>query len=174
MATVSVLAAAALISAPSSHAGPYPVYDTMRDTVQYLINKYDIDQVLVRMEPMDLNDYAYSQGITITFNSLLVTNPALLESNMADAVGSGWIPGGCGAAQTVAIHETAHVLDYVTGYTAHQEAMAAYGGQEVSLSGYSFKDGYVDLDEALANAMVAVECGTATPLEADLHRMLTT
>lgn len=174
-ALASALAAAALICAPSSHASPYPVYDAMLATVQYMIDKYHIAEVDVQMAPLGEDVYGRSQGTLIEFNSTLVKNPALLEAHMAEDVAVGWIPGGCSPAQTVAIHESAHVLDYVTGKTAHNEAIAAYGGQVVELSGYSFdQNGVVDLDEALANAMVAVECGTATPLEADLYRMLTT
>jgi hypothetical protein len=145
----------------------------MLATVQYMADKYGIPEVQVRMAPLGPNSYGRSRGTQIEFNSELVTNPELLQSYLAADVAAGWIPGGCTAAQTVAIHESAHVLDYITGHTAHAEAVAAYGGQQVWLSGYSFhEDGTVDLNEALANAMVAVECGTATPLEADLHRML--
>lgn len=179
LVTASVLAAAALTVAPSSHATTgYPAYDEFLAGVQYMADKYHLGAIDVSMKDLDLAGQtvvARAVGSHITVNSAMALYPARWDALHTEGVRTGWIPGGCSAPRTAAIHESAHVLDYLTGESAHSEAIAAYGGQQVELSGYSFDDnGIVDLNEALANAMVAVECGTASPLESDLHRMLTT
>lgn len=176
LAMVGMLAAVGLAVAPSGHASPYPVYDEMLSTVQYMIDKYQLGHVDVYTAPMT-DKYGQSYANGIAFNSMFIADPALLEANFARDTASGWIPSGCDAARTVAIHESAHVMDWVTGGSAHSEFYALYNPVQPPgwLSGYSYNaDGTVNVAEALANSVVAVECGSATVYDWQLYNLLTT
>lgn len=172
----TTLVVVGLVVAPLGHASPYPVYDTMVNTVQYMIDKYGLGPIDVDVAPLS-DAYGQTRGNHIVFNSILIANPAQLEATFAQDVASGWIPGGCGAAQEVAIHESAHVLDWATGWSARSEFYAFYDNVQPGglLSAYSYNaDGSVNVAEALANAVVAVECGTADKAERQLYELLTT
>lgn len=176
LATVGVLAAVGLAVAPCVHASPYPVYDAMFSTVQYMSNKYGLGNINVYTAPKETATYGQTYTNNITFNSVLIENPALLERNFSEDIANYWIPSGCGAAQAVAIHESAHVIDWETGRSAHSEFYALYNSVQPRgwLSGYSYnKDGTVNVAEALANAVVAVECGSANINERQLYDLLT-
>lgn len=176
IAISSILVVVGLMVAPQGHASPYPVYDTMVNTVQYMVDKYGLGDVHVDAAPLS-DAYGQTRGNYIVFNSTLIANPDQLEALFASDVASGWIPGGCSAAQEVAIHESAHVLDWRTGQSARSEFYAFYNSVQPGglLPAYSYNaDGSVNVAEALANAVVAVECGTADQAERQLYELLTT
>lgn len=182
MNTLTKLAGAVLAAGAVAAAAPVAAHaDTYGDmfaAVDFLATKYGMGTVYVSTAPMADDVYGRSSGRNIVFNSRYINNPALLNSDMVSDVAHGFHPGmKCSAGQIVAAHETAHVLDYVTGYTAETELVTAINNGELRgvLSGYSFNaNGSVNPAEALADAMVAVECDTPTAAELALYTMLTT
>jgi len=172
----SILTAISLIAAPPSHA---TVYDEFFATVDYMAKKYGMGMVFVSQQVMDPDTYAMTEGTSIWFNTLYLNDPDELYASMRSDVQHDFHPGwNCSAAQILGVHESAHVLDTLTGRSAWTEVRATYGDQVTSLygqlSGYSFQDGWLDISEALADAMVAVECDVPTPAESALYYMLTT
>lgn len=152
-------------------------YDDLFHWVDWMAQKYGMGNVYVGEAYLPDGVYGESQGRTIVFNKAYVDRPGRLAVDIAQDVAYGYHPGkGCTPTQVVAVHESAHVLDNITGHTAQYElATALKNGLSGEVSGYSFDQaGNVNIPEALADAMVAVECDTPTPAETALYTMLTT
>lgn len=152
-------------------------YDDLFHWVDWMAQKYGMGTIYVGEAYLPDGVYGESQGRTIVFNKAYVDSPGRLAVDMAEDIVYGYHPGkGCTPTQVVAVHESAHVLDYITGYSARYElAGALKNGLSGEVSGYSVdNNGNVDIPEALADAMVAVECDTPTPAETVLYEMLTT
>lgn len=160
--------------APAASASP--TFDELFAWVDYLDDKYGTGVIWVDVAELGPGVYAGSRGNQIIFNSRYVDDRAALDAGIASDVVHGYHPGGnCTSTQLVAAHEVGHVLDWATGYTARYELAAALdAGLTGTVSGYSFAgDGSVDIPEALANALVAVECGSPTPAELYIYSLLT-
>ncbi|AYD82075.1 zinc-finger protease [Mycobacterium phage Saguaro] len=173
LAATAALAGTALGIAPGAAASP--TYDELFTWVDYLDDKYATGTIWVGVESLPPGTYAASRGNEIVFNALYVHNRDAFDLAMASDVAHGYHPGAhCTATQIVAAHEVAHVLDWATGYTARRElAVALATGLSGQVSGYSFDaDGTVNIPEALANALVAVECDTPTPAESYIYNLL--
>lgn len=171
----AALALAAMATAPTASA--QPVYDDFFYWVDWMADKYDMGTVYVGFEPMDSGTYGATQGNRVWINSFYVENPDELWEAMRADVDQNYHNGArCTPTQIIAAHESAHVLDNITGRTARVElANALAYGLSGEVAGYSFRDdGTVNLGEALASAMVAVECGTPSQAELTLYTMLTT
>jgi hypothetical protein len=177
MKKLAIIAAAigiAVATAPGAHAD---TYDDLFYWVDWMAKKYNMGTVYVSEQYMADGEYGESNGRTIIFNKLYVDNPQKLYNDLSSDVGSHYHPGArCTASQALAAHESAHVLDWETGYTARYElAEAVNNGLSGQLTGYSFNaDGTLNIPEALADAMVAVECDVPTPAEQAIYNMLTT
>lgn len=176
-----MLGGAAMMLGPVMAAAPASAdnaYDELFHYVDVMAVKYGMGTVQVGQRYMEADTYAATSGSTIMFNTTYVENPAQLTAYMAHDVARHYHPGvNCSATQSVAVHEAAHVLDNITGRTARRELADAIanGLSSGELSGYSFDaDGNLLPGEALADAMVAVECDTPTPAEMALYTMLTT
>lgn len=167
------VAAAAIMPAAVAHAD---TYGELFHWVDVMAAKYGMGEVYVGVQPMAPGVYGETTGSTIMFNTAYVQNPAKLTADLASDVQYGYHPGAqCTATQVLAAHESAHVLDNITGRTARLELRdAVANGLSGELSGYSFKNGDLNVGEALADAMVAVECDTPTEAEMALYTMLTT
>jgi hypothetical protein len=92
-------------------------------------------------------------------------------------IAAGFHNGGCGPIETIAIHESAHIIDQRRGYLPRQRLANAAANDDVStlpmLAGYSFTDlGELNPGEALAEAFQAYECGTADPVEVQMYNLL--
>lgn len=176
-----VLAAApANTDTGSANADATTTYGELFHWVDAMAVKYQMGTVYVGQQYLQSNYYGKTTGSTVMFNTSYVQNPAKLTADWASDAAINYHPGHpgapCSAEQLVAVHESAHVLDNVTGRTAQRElADAIANGLTGELTGYSFNaDGSVNLGEALADAMVAVECDTPTPAEQALYTILTT
>jgi hypothetical protein len=94
-----------------------------------------------------------------------------------DDIAAGFHNGGCGPIETIAAHETAHIIDQRRGILPRQRLANAAAADDRStlpmLAGYSFTDGgALNPGEALAEAFQAYECGTADPVEVKMYNML--
>lgn len=164
-----------LIGAPVASA--QSTYDDLVHWVDWMAKKYDMGTIYVAQESMPEGTYGETRGRTITFNSYYINNPQQLQSDLSNDVANEYHPGEqCTATQILAAHESAHVLDYITGWTADYELeFALENGFSGEVSGYSInEDGTPNYPEALADAMVAVECDTPTPAEKAIYTMLVT
>lgn len=169
----AILCVAALFTIPALGAPEANAdsYDEMHAAVAFLANKYGVIAYTAH-QPMEYGIYARAYGDTIVFNTGYVNNPDQLRADMTADVISGYHVGlHCSPEQALAAHEFAHVLDYLTGYTARDELnYALANGLTGEVSGYSLtSDG-----EALAEAFTAVECDVPNDVEMTLYRMLTT
>ena len=148
------------------------IMDEFVHTVNWVAESYGTGPIQVTAAPMDPNTFAMTKGQQITLNSVY-TDEALLASAIQRNVHSGWIPGGCSPAATVALHEAAHVIDNVNGRIGTRRVAATY---RLSLPGpislYSFKDGNLDAGEAVAAAFQAVLCNGGRESEQDMYWML--
>jgi hypothetical protein len=174
-----ILIIAALLTIPAQADAQTNTYDEIFATVDWMAKKYELGTVWVGVEPMEDATFGYAGNGQVTFNSRWVYDPAGLDEAMAYNVATGVHPGAnCTAAQSIAVHETAHIIDERNGHEARYEALAVFGngsGLHGELSSYSFDDsGYLNPGEALANAVLAVECDTPTAAELTLYEMLTT
>lgn len=100
--------------------------------------------------------------------------PSQVDAAMAHNIG-GYHPGGCSALRMLAIHEVGHVIDIRRNRKPRMVVGSAVKSGKISddLHGAAFNaDGSVNPAEALATALAAVECGTATPTEHALYRIL--
>lgn len=177
--TKAIIAAAGAVALVAGQAAvaKADTYDELFYWVDWMAQKYGLGTVYVAEAPLPPGVYGASQGTTIVFSTAYVENPGKLQADLAADVAEGFHPGrGCTATQYLAAHESAHVLDYLTGYSARYElATAIKNGLSGQVSGYSFTDdGDVNLGETLADAMAAVECDTPTPAESAIYGMLTT
>jgi hypothetical protein len=140
----------------------------------WMAKKYGV-QIYVAEEGLPPHIYGISQGNTIVYNSYYTANPAELHASMSQDVADGYHPGKyCTATQIVAVHESAHVIDWYNGRSGEAELRAAVaGGMSGYVSAYSFNsDGSINYGEALADAMVAVECDDPTDAEVAMWEML--
>jgi hypothetical protein len=68
-----------------------------------------------------------------------------LAAAIQDDIAAGFHNGGCGPIETIAIHETAHIIDQRRGYLPRQRLANAAAADDKStlpmLAGYSFTDG---------------------------------
>ena len=176
LAAAVALALAAMGTAPTATADQ-AVYNDFVHWVDWMAKKYDLGTVYVGYRALDSTTYAQAQGTQIWFNSYFIANPDVLWADMRSDVDTNYHNGAkCSPTQIIAAHESAHVLDNLTGHTARAELdYALASGLTGTVSGYSLNaDGSVNLGEALASAMVAVECGYPTEAEGILYNMLTT
>lgn len=164
----------AVATAPGAHAD---TYDDLFHWVDWMARKYNMGQVFVGEQYLAEGEYGVSNGRTIIFNKSYIDNPQKLYNDLSSDVGVSFHPGAlCTATQALAVHESAHVLDWETGYSARYELIEAINnGLSGELTGYSFNaDGTVNTAEALADAMVAVECDVPNAAEQAIYTMLTT
>lgn len=157
-----------LAAAPARPQG----YSAMFEAVDWLAAKYGVVAYTNHAE-LDPATYAQTYGDVITFNTLYVNDPDLLRASMTSDVISGYHTGiHCSPEQALAAHEFAHVLDYLTGFTANEELLYAVQTGQLSgtVSGYSLESTH----EALAEAFTAVECDVPTEAEYTIYNMLVT
>lgn len=161
---------AAIVTGPVMKANA-DTYDDFFAAADWLAGKYGVD-VYVGTRPLSTTIYAQTQGDMIVLNSYYAANPAALDANIAYEIETEYSRGRyCSAAQGVAAHEYAHVLDNVTGHTARTELYNALAqGFDGEVSGYAG----TSIPEAIAESFVAVECDVPTPAEQDIYQMLTT
>lgn len=173
----TVVVALAVVAGVTAAPAAANTYREFFDSVDWLADKYGAGTVYVGHEPMEEGSYAWSSGRTIMLNSYYIDNPEQLWVDLNRDVMHGFHPGRmCTPAELVAAHEFAHVLDYLSGYSARTELeYAIVNGLSGEVSGYSFNsDGTVNHGEALADAFLAVECDEPTNAELALYEMLTT
>lgn len=107
-----------------------------------------------------------------------------MQSSIDNDVLLGFHPalGHCTAAQFIAYHESAHLVDASEGDTSHDVLFHRFGnGLKLRgiLSGYSFYrgeapwvGGMINMSEALAEAFAAVHCNGGNGAEKELNNML--
>lgn len=149
------------------------VMDEFVHTVNWVAESYGTGPIQTLVAPLpDPNTFAMTIGQQITLNSVY-TDEALLASEIHRNISSGWIPGGCSPAATVALHEAAHVIDNVKGRVGTRRVAATYlFSQPGAISLYSFKDGNLNAGEAVASAFQSVLCNGGTESERDMYWML--
>lgn len=166
---------------PAFHFGDDPgISAEITGAVERIAEKYpevrgtEIDATLI-----DSHVYAYANGDghRIVFNELFVTSPDVFRSYVADDNDEGFHPamGHCSGPELLAIHESAHIIDFARGSVADKTLAAKYGGGHQlvgKLSGYSFKNGKLNPIEAIAEAFAAVQCNGGNPYERELNAML--
>ena len=166
LAITACFVIAGLLGATAAKADSY---DEMFDAVDWLAKKYGV-VAYTTYGPLEDGLYAETTGDTIVFNSMYVNNPDQLHADMVSDVMTGYHPGlFCSPEQVLAAHEFAHVLDYLSGYTANDELeQALANGLNGTVSGYSMES----TNEALAEAFTAVECDTPNAVETAMYDML--
>ena len=150
------------------------VIDEFVHTVNWVADSYGTGPIQTLVAPLpDPNTFAMAMGRQITLNSVY-TDKARLSEAIQQNVNSGWIPGGCSPAATVALHEAAHVIDNVKGKIGTKRVAATYRlslpGQ-ISLYSYS-EGGDLNAGEAVASAFQSVLCNGGTEAERDMYWML--
>lgn len=150
------------------------VMDEFVHTVSWVAESYGTGPIHILVAPLpDPNTFAMTVGQQITLNSVY-TDEALLASEIQRNINSGWIPGGCSPAATVALHEAAHVIDNVNGRVGTRRVAATYRFSEPGpISLYSFGEGgNLSAGEAVASAFQSVLCNGGTEAEQDMYWML--
>lgn len=187
--TLAAAAALAVAVASPAHADSYS-YVQPDDNTAIMQEVADaLADVEIRMDTAPLeartgwigpkSTFAMARGNAIVINKEWTTGT---YEDMAAAlnfdISMGFHNGGCSPIRTVALHESAHVLNNRRGGIPEMRVLLAAGtgprpDLKGSLSGYSFDaDGSVDPGEALAEAFVAVMCGTAGVDERKIYGML--
>jgi hypothetical protein len=148
------------------------------DTVGMITDKYHLAPITVYTGWIDPRAFAMAGDGTITVNKRWSTGDyETLARDIQDDIAAGFHNGGCGPIETIAAHETAHIIDQRRGFLPRQRLAAAAAADDKStlpmLAGYSFTDGgALNPGEALAEAFQAYECGTADPVEVKMYNLL--
>jgi hypothetical protein len=148
------------------------------DTVGMITDKYHLAPITVYTAWIDPRAFAEAGDGAITVNKRWSTGDyATLNAAIQDDIAAGYHNGGCGPIETIAIHESAHIIDQRRGFLPRQRLANAAAADDRStlpmLAGYSFTDsGALNPGEALAEAFQAYECGTADPVEVKMYKML--
>lgn len=118
--------------------------------------------------------YAGADNAGITVNKWTSTStPAQINAAVASDVASGYHNGGCDGVATIAVHETAHVIDQRRGFIGRARLAKNAATMTGEIAGYSFNsDGSLNPAEAVAEAFQAVECGSASAVDYEIYRML--
>lgn len=151
------------------------------DTVAYVEGKYGTGPITVQTAWLQAGEFAEVSDRTgvMTVNKAWATGDyADLTHSVEADIADGFHNSGCDPIQTIALHESAHIIDMRNGFVARDRLMAAtrddYGlGLHGVLSGYSFDEyGFLNTGEALAEAFQAAECGSANAVELQIYHML--
>lgn len=183
-ALASITAVLAVLLAPRSNADVYGWIDSddnpaltqaFINAVGVMEDKYGTGSIEVSTAWLDDPNAiagANADGIVINKNWSRLSI-AEWEASRADDIASGYHNPGCNAVAAIAIHETAHVIDWRQGFIGRQRLANAAPYMSGELSKYSFDPvGNLDPAEAIAEAFQAVECGSADAVEYELHSML--
>lgn len=161
------------------------VMEEILDTVNAVVKDFPaIGDVTVKVVPLPPLVYAMTEGGEVSINERFASDERRLQLSMDHDVAVGFHPwlGHCSAAQFLAYHESAHLVDNSENAVAHNMLAARFGdGYQLHgvLSGYSFyredtpEAGAIQPTEALAEAFAATHCNGGNPVERQLAHMLT-
>lgn len=168
-ATLAALAVAPTAAADTSTVALFTYM------VQAEAKKYGTGPIPVYVEYItDSTTIAQTDNNGITLNaSWARMSPAEFNARIAEDVRVGFTPGGCAGIQATAIHEFGHVLDRRGGRAALQAVAASSNriGRD-DLHSYAFDGEKLSPGEAVAISFQAVECGSATPVEQAIYKVL--
>jgi hypothetical protein len=148
------------------------------DTVGLITQQFGLAPITVYTAWLDPRAFAQAGNGAIIVNKRWSTGSyEALAAAIQDDINAGYHNGGCGPIETIAAHETAHIIDQRRGYSPSDQlaAVAVRDNRSTlpTLAGYSFKDdGSLNATEAIAEAFQAYECGTADPVEVKMYQML--